>query len=785
MLKRGAFWAGIAAIVVFGGVGVFGLASAVGWVIAGATAVIAVLAGFEKFNEIAGRLVGAAVVGTLALFGVNVGVDNALDWLNAPRPPILAGLGFAVVIFAAAAAWYLRGDRKPDPLATASTPRNSWTRMLGRGSHWGVWTTLIVAFTLSVFLLVDVPIIVHSVLADDGFPVVPILAGVAPLVVLIGLGWWCRRKREGVPPLLRVGGILLPAVGVLALAAMPILVQLEKDRGRAVPARDELKSRVDVRIVTDGSPHPAPDEVDPDPALAGFDVRYSVGVADGSSVRWTLVASKDRGEALQVASLGRDAPRTRRRPATRRNADSVLLLLPDGTPPVIGSEPEQLPAATGTSDPEVGRWRQIARAARGPNMPAYVALQTKDRARMDRWRSVPRKGGVVSLQTDGHRAATDTALAHAIDAPGARSDLTLAIKYRPLLLFDRDEPVPRPLSVDWLFRSNKVRLCRDLGVAKSTCDEQPTTDPLELANDVAHLRLERTKHDVLRRLASQEAATGPRIRSLAAVQAPGTLPAAARTPAANGEDEPETAIYVHPVRVEREGEELLYLDYWWYLPDNPVTVGMKAFCGAGLVIPGVTCHDHQSDWEGMTVVVDRASGKVRAVHYAEHEDVVRIEWEVLRERWDGDPKIRKVMATAEDGTERPLAFVAKGTHSTYPDPCPSKCEQIAHSGRGEDVHDGELPWIGNFTNLCGAHSCVHRLPTTQGGRAPASWNAFTGPWGTKTCALTYFCDSAEPPSAPGSQDRYQHPTRCSGFATLRPPRPPKPPRWKYEGEPCA
>jgi hypothetical protein len=37
-----------------------------------------------------------------------------------------------------------------------------------------------------------------------------------------------------------------------------------------------------------------------------------------------------------------------------------------------------------------------------------------------------------------------------------------------------------------------------------------------------------------------------------------------------------------------------------------VTVGLKAFCGAGLVIPGITCHDHQSDWEGLTVVVDRA-----------------------------------------------------------------------------------------------------------------------------------------------------------------------------------
>ena len=68
--------------------------------------------------------------------------------------------------------------------------------------------------------------------------------------------------------------------------------------------------------------------------------------------------------------------------------------------------------------------------------------------------------------------------------------------------------------------------------------------------------------------------------------------------------DPRSTIYVRPVRREVNGRQFLYLDYWWYLPDNPARAGKGAFCGAGLVIPGVSCFDHQSDWEGITVKLD-------------------------------------------------------------------------------------------------------------------------------------------------------------------------------------
>src|SRR5262249_28280148 len=110
----------------------------------------------------------------------------------------------------------------------------------------------------------------------------------------------------------------------------------------------------------------------------------------------------------------------------------------------------------------------------------------------------------------------------------------------------------------------------------------------------------------------------------------GLPPAAAVAP---GEEKvaAKTAIYVHPVSVTHDdGRRLLYLDYWWYLAYNPVELGGGALCGAGLVISGVTCPSHQSDWEGVTVVVDR-TGKPRllAVQYAQHSDVVRYPWSLL------------------------------------------------------------------------------------------------------------------------------------------------------------
>jgi hypothetical protein len=225
-----------------------------------------------------------------------------------------------------------------------------------------------------------------------------------------------------------------------------------------------------------------------------------------------------------------------------------------------------------------------------------------------------------------------------------------------------------------------------------------------------------------------------------------------------------STIYVHPVSVRHNHRELLYLDYWWYLPDNPVALGGGALCGAGLVIAGVTCQNHESDWEGMTVVVDRTETEPRmtAVQYAQHDKVISYGWGLLRKRWESEPKVAELVAKIGDASTRPLAFVAKGTHATYPTPC-GNCFQVANTDVGEEPHHGNLAWVGDNTGACGKSSCLQMLPTHHGGRKPALWNAYDGTWGEHDCLLTYYCDSGTPPTAPGHQKRYLSPTHYNGF----------------------
>ena len=81
-------------------------------------------------------------------------------------------------------------------------------------------------------------------------------------------------------------------------------------------------------------------------------------------------------------------------------------------------------------------------------------------------------------------------------------------------------------------------------------------------------------------------------------------------------------------------------------------------CGAGLVIPEITCFDHQSDWEGVTVVVNSRK-KLVAVHYAAHSHVVSVPWPTLREALTR--RAMRRFARRPDAAKRPFVFVARGT----------------------------------------------------------------------------------------------------------------------------
>jgi hypothetical protein len=492
-------------------------------------------------------------------------------------------------------------------------------------------------------------------------------------------------------------------------------------------------------------------------------------------MRWTLTDEPSADSALRVAAMGDTAPVRATTAARRPGADPVLVLLVDGTGPVT-EKPAELPNRVGGGAAEVARWRKVARAAgagAAPPIPTFPLLETTGKKRLSQWSRFLTPGHAVSIQELGSPTVTDAGVRLSVGAPTSQQDFNLAVEHQPLLLFDRDEPVPRPLSIASLFSQERVRLCDDRRLAGTDCGD-PIRDARELRNGGTHLQIEAPKSARLRRTAfGERQGAGKRIDAMVTEPTtPGAPPAATPPPGAPLTDASgkvlgqDSTIYVHAV----SSGSLLYLDYWWYLSDNPAEgLGLGAFCGAGFVIPGVTCHDHQSDWEGLTVVVDRSQPKpiVTAVQYAQHEKVVRYEWEKLLRRWRGETsrpadelRVDPSLASLAETTGRPLAFVARGTHSTYPTPC-DPCEQVATPIK-EDVHRGDLPWIGNFTTVCGDQDCLQVLPTRESGTRGALWNAFAGPWGERRCVFEYYCDSGTAPAAPGTQHRYERPTHYDG-----------------------
>ncbi len=641
---------------------------------------------------------------------------------------------------------------------------------------------VIVAAAALVGVNVLVSLVDEHVFRGSGEFRLPILVGMGVALLVFGavVYWYLRRAR------CEWGWALGGAIGLAAfvIAGIPILVGIAADDSEQVPEEVRVASQLDLLIVSDGRPHSLPAELPPNPALNKFDVSYSVGVAAGDGVRWTLANDGDADAALGALAAGDTGASAAAVPVLRTGADPALLLVVDGTPPVTAS-PADLPKVPGHKG-EIKRWNRVAAAAAPPGTPVSALLQTLDEGRLDNWDQFSRFDATVSAQKLQSLTTADAALRLAVAAPTSQADFALAMAHRPVLLFDDLEPFPWPLSVDALFNEKRVTLCHDRRVGGTECGEEAIVDPRELTSGGTHLQLRLRDSRELKKLARDEldaaaAAKAPSPEAAAGPGAPppGTPPAGVALPSEEAAAPPGvgSTIYVHPVSAEGDGKRMLYLDYWWYLPGNPVDVGAGALCGAGLVIPGVTCPGHQSDWEGVTVVIDRteATPKVVAVQYAQHNSVVRYEWRRLRARWT-KPDMPATVAAIADVAGRPLVFVAKGTHASYPEPCRG-CGQVAHADLGESSHLGDLGWVGNDTNACGKSSCLQMLPTRIGGRKPALWNAYTGQWGERHCELTFYCDSGSPPTAPGIQKRYQSPAHYDLVTVPREPR-----RLKARGE---
>jgi hypothetical protein len=311
------------------------------------------------------------------------------------------------------------------------------------------------------------------------------------------------------------------------------------------------------------------------------------------------------------------------------------------------------------------------------------------------------------------------------------SDGDLAKTFRPLLFFDSGER-RYPLDIDDAITEGRIDQCRKYLVVDS-CPDVNSADEIDMTFDYLDI---------------DESAPPP----------PG-----------GGDD---SAYYYH---VTRDGERI-FIDYWWFYSRNPSPVADKVFCGPGFRTPPFTCQEHAGDWEGLTVVVAPCEpesescvdvgGELlgpKSVRYAQHAHLLSYSWSrTLEPLWASlqAPQARqlalvwsRVMPTIANHGVRPVAFVARNSHASYPDPCFGNCKQEV--GRlPEARYDGGIPWSRNVT--CG--DCLKPLPLDENGN-DASWNAFPGRWGSQECILAgAYCDLSPAPRGPSFQTRYDQPT---------------------------
>ena len=396
-------------------------------------------------------------------------------------------------------------------------------------------------------------------------------------------------------------------------------------------------------------------------------------------------------------------------PLPAADADRVLLLEPHGTP---------------------ARWLAVADTITPTATPAFALLDPSDPS-LAAWRAALGSGGhagrAVATRVPAPAELPARAVALAQVSPSAEEDLALAARHRPALFFDSREPYPFAYDVDALIGSGEMRICPPgQSFARVLCSQVTRAD--QLHRDAGRLTFDPKR--------------------LAAIR-------------------DHTTMYVHVVKTASPART--YLDYWWYFPYNPAHTGDGAMCGAGLDIAGMTCFDHQSDWEGVTVELDsdRPDGDPVAVLYAQHNGVRRYTWEALQDLWR---RHAAEQATTVGDARRPLVFPARGTHASYPFPCrppagEEKCRTrevptVSRSQRITDNgFDGHTAWKGN-ADAC-LPGCLTPFPSRHEGRDPASWNAFAGHWGTADCVLGVVCSESDPPEGPSRQRRYRMPW-CSG-----------------------
>jgi hypothetical protein len=317
--------------------------------------------------------------------------------------------------------------------------------------------------------------------------------------------------------------------------------------------------------------------------------------------------------------------------------------------------------------------------------------------------------------------------------------------FRPHLHFDSDEKF-LPVDVDWVLTKEATR-----DNPHQVCDQRDGRDDCEAISGLEGLTGQLDEYIDL---------VGGSRGGLGA-EAKGGGPA---------------RMYVHVL----ERGKMLYLDYWWFLRFNGSPWQSELNCLPGLTLAALSCHDHEGDWEGVTVALELINPNVlpdpyglnnvipKNVVYEAHGNRARWKWE------DVD-----LGADPDSYATHPVVYSAAGSHASYPAGCKADCTQsLSNHATPDGTFDGGKAWPYNGRDTCETSQedpetqallgpCLLGLPSTRDGRLGVLWNAFPGQWGGASCTwIGKVCSLVPGPDTPSRQGRFKAPWAVSKKSTL-------------------
>lgn len=336
-------------------------------------------------------------------------------------------------------------------------------------------------------------------------------------------------------------------------------------------------------------------------------------------------------------------------------------------------------------------------------------------------------GQVVAVDTNGTNRSVlvdDNCFGDTIATRTASSSLDetdfLAANFRPLLFFDSNEPW-RPLNVDQLLLEDREG---HPGEANHVVENLSGSEPLRSTDQ---LRTWATGAWIKLNVDADPTVTW-RYRSPDSACWVGVLQ--------DCNEGPATTLYYHVTPETMGGYR--YIDYWWLYRYNDATA----------------IDQHEADWEGLTVAPSKTiPSTFDFISYAQHTNTNNYPSNYLRTELQCDDGDSGSCGTnAAPRGQRAWAFVADGSHATYPNSCDNGCFQS--NGVPEFDHDGDKEWGSNYLDPVDGSLTEFPEPRGWNDSTVGNWVDWPGKWGAKVDGDTHEPGTVD---SPGNQPRFKCP----------------------------